>query len=157
MWIFGRLKKSFWKREIKKHWQQVVGGSMLRIVLWCLVLRYNNIFIVTRDLNNSYKKLLRPYKTYSLDWWQIESRLIICDKICKRKYTNFGYNHFLGAPILPIKQFDIDKFKPKKLFYSVTKNTPDTSLQLNPGMTLIFDNIMIRESFKNDMNCKKQI
>ena len=91
---------------------------------------YNNIFIVTSDLNNSYKKLLKPYKTYSLDWWQIESRLIICDKICKRKYTNFGYNYFLGAPILPIKQFDLDKFKPKKLFYSVTKNTSIHRLSL---------------------------
>ena len=84
---------------------------------------YNNIFIVTSDLNNSYKKLLRPYKTYSLDWWQIESRLIICDKFCKKKYTDFKYRHFLEASILPIKEFDLDKFKPKKLFDSVSKTS----------------------------------
>ena len=83
----------------------------------------NNIFIVTSDLNNSYKRLFQPYKLYSIDWWQIESRLIFIDKFCKIKYEKFNLNHLLDASMLPIKKFQIDEFMPKKLFCSVTNNT----------------------------------
>ena len=36
-----------------------------------------NILIVTADVNNSYRELLQPYKSYGIDWWQIEAKLII--------------------------------------------------------------------------------
>lgn len=36
-----------------------------------------NIKIVLSDMGNSYRQFFSPYRTFSFDWWQVESQLII--------------------------------------------------------------------------------
>ena len=72
-----------------------------------------NIIIVTADINNSYKELLHPYKSYCIDWWQIESRLIMNNNT--QKYTNFFEPI---NKIMPVKDFNIETFNPKLLYHT---------------------------------------
>ena len=75
-----------------------------------------NIILVTADLNNTYQELLDPYKSYSIDWWQIESRLIINNDTVK--YKNFFKP--INDP-MPVLDFDIDQFNPKLLFHNFSE------------------------------------
>ena len=72
----------------------------------------DNIIIITSDINNSYQELLYPCKSYGIDWWQIESRLIL-NKTTKK------YNTFFKPinPLLQVHNFDIQTFNPNMLFH----------------------------------------
>ena len=71
-----------------------------------------SIIIVTGDVNNSYQELLQPCKTYGIDWWQIEARLMLNENTEK-------YNKFFAPinPLLPVKEVDMDAFDPKLLVF----------------------------------------
>ena len=72
-----------------------------------------NIIIVTADMNNSYQELLHPYKSYCIDWWQIEARLIINEDTVK--YKNFFKP--INEP-MPVLDFNMDKWNPKLLYHN---------------------------------------
>lgn len=75
-----------------------------------------NILIVTSDINNCYKEMLQPYKSYSIDWWQIQARLII------NKDTQTYDNFF--EPInesFPVKDYDMETFNPKLLYHTYSE------------------------------------
>ena len=75
-----------------------------------------NILIVTSDINNCYKEMLQPYKSYSIDWWQIQARLII------NKDTQ-TYDSFF-EPInksLPVRDYDMENFNPKLLYHTYSE------------------------------------
>lgn len=46
----------------------------------------DKIKIVTGDLTHAYKSLLLPYTSFSMDWWQVESQLILKGDKIKYKY-----------------------------------------------------------------------
>lgn len=83
-----------------------------------------NVHIVTGDVNNTYKKFFAPYHTYSLDWWQIESRLILQGD--NKKYTTFLK---LDSEIDISEKFNYD-IEHEKLFYSYSKHSNDYKLSL---------------------------
>jgi len=78
----------------------------------------NNIVIVTGDINNSYKEMFSPCKTYSIDWWQIESKLIINNQTTK---YDFFLDNELAGNVLPVNEYNIDNFNPKLLFHTYSK------------------------------------
>ena len=83
-----------------------------------------NIFIVTGDINNSYKELFSPYKAYSIDWWQIESQAIIKNNNnTMKKYELFGN---LPKTPLPVKDYNINSFNPTLLFHTFSTNDSNT-------------------------------
>ena len=77
----------------------------------------DNIFIVIGDVNNCYKELFKPFKSYSIDWWQIESKLIITNST--DKYKNFLQTE---DPILPVTDYNIKNFNPKLLFHTYSSS-----------------------------------
>ena len=83
-----------------------------------------NIFIVTGDINNSYKELFLPYKAYSIDWWQIESQAMIKNNNnTMKKYELFGQ---LPKTPLPVKDYNINIFNPTLLFHTFSTNDSNT-------------------------------
>ena len=83
-----------------------------------------NIIIVTSDVNNSYKEMLEPCRSYSIDWSQIESRLLINKKIDFGTYCSLLRDNRLSSEtVLPVKEYDINTFDPTILFHTFSNHT----------------------------------
>ena len=84
-----------------------------------------NVHVVTGDVNNTYKKFFQPYHTYGVDWWQVESRLILQGDY--KKYNNFLK---LDSDTLNTdEKFNYD-IEHEKLFYSYSNYSNDYRLSL---------------------------
>ena len=91
-----------------------------------------NILIVTADVNNSYRELLQPYKSYGIDWWQIEAKLIINNNT--EKYTNFFEPI---NKIMPVKDYDMETFNPELLYHTYSEfPEADNCLALHKSLEL---------------------
>lgn len=107
--LLAQTFQGYWELSLVKHIATVFANMQIPA---------DNIFIVTSDVNNSYKELFYPFKSFSIDWWQIESQLIIKNKT--EKYKNF-MKQYPAELNFSTNEFDINNFNPELLFHTYSQ------------------------------------
>ena len=81
----------------------------------------NNIFVLTSDLNCSYKRFLDIPNMYGIDWWQIYSQSVYKSKRSGLKHYQNLFPLDLNFAPSPFKyELDYEKWNPSRLFTALT-------------------------------------